>query len=232
MERLRAKGRRAWLHWRGDQLSALALETLRSSHEAEVVGLLVSEDLARAEGGVRAELRPLLTEQAASLELPLHWVSPAAEPEREARLQALAEQARALDVRGLALPAVRSTAARARGEAWARGLGLVPVFPLLGEEPARLAQVLIERGFRSVVHEIDLRRLPHHVLGRTYSASLLAELSPELDPLGEDGLFDTFVCGGPGLQRPISPRLMDMIEAEGSYRAVLGPGPKRAYGDV
>lgn len=232
MDRLRAKGRKAWLVWRGDQLSALALERLRTSLEAEVVELLVFEGLDPRAGGVRPELRPLLHEQAASVELPLRVVELPPGEVLEVRLSSLAAEARELGVRALALSPVSSAPARERGERWAGALGLEPLLPLWGEEPRALSRALIDRGFRSVVHHVELSRLAHEVLGRTYSLSLLSELSPEIDPLGEDGSFDTFVCGGPGLLRPISPRLMDMIEAEGAYRAVLGPGPKRAYGDL
>lgn len=227
MDRLRAKGRRAWLYWRGDQQSAIALDRLRARHEAEVVALVSPLGSGPVGEPVSTALRPLIEEQAQSLGLPLHWVEPGEETWR-----LVLEEAARGDVRAVAFSCVSSDALRARGQTLAEAAGLEAAFPLYGEAPAELAASLLAAGFRSVVTRIDLDRLAHDRLGRVYSEAFCRELSPELDPLGEDGAFDTFVCGGPGLLRPISPRLLDMVESGREYRAILGSGPKRAYGDV
>lgn len=232
MDRLRARGRKAWLHWRGDQLSALALDRLRSSHEADVVGLFVYFGPDSMPGAVHLGLRTLIEEQAASLELPLQGLEAETEAELDTALWERIEVAKPSDLRALAFPWVHRASDHERSSRWASRTQLDALFPLLGSAPSVLSSELLSRGFRSVVNHIDPARVPPHLLGRTYSAPLLEELSPELDPLGQDGAFDTFVCGGPGLIRPISPRLVDMIEAPGGRRAVLGPGPRRAYGDV
>ncbi len=188
--------------------------------------------LGETPGTVTPGLRPLLEEQARSLELPLHLVHLHGASSAEQLMLDTLEAAAVKDLRALVFPAARPSSARALGEALAARAGLELLSPLSKDDPSRISQSLLSLGFRSVVNRIDPSRLARDLLGRVYSERFLLELPAGVDPLGEDGAFDTFVCAGPGLLRPISPRLTDMIDEGGELRAVLGPGPQRAYGDV
>lgn len=77
--------------------------------------------------------------------------------------------------------------------------GLAPLFPLWGLPRAWVAQSLIERGVKAQLVAVDCERLPAAFCGRSYDASLLAELPTTVCPCGEDGEFHSFVVDAPGV---------------------------------
>ena len=77
--------------------------------------------------------------------------------------------------------------------------GLVPLFPLWGENRAALAQEVMDRGIQARLVAVDTGRLDAAFCGETYDAALLARLPPGVCPCGEDGEFHTAVTFAPGM---------------------------------
>jgi len=84
--------------------------------------------------------------------------------------------------------------------------GLVPLFPLWGEQRAALAQEIVQRGIRARLVCVDTQRLDAAFCGAEYDAALLARLPPQVCPCGEDGEFHTFVWYAPGFAAPLALR--------------------------
>ena len=61
-------------------------------------------------------------------------------------------------------------------------------------------------------------------MGREYNEAFLRDLSPDVDPCGENGEFHSFVYDGPIFQGPISVRVGEVVARDGRYYADLVPG--------
>ena len=78
------------------------------------------------------------------------------------------------------------------------------VFPLLGDDPAALAQEILQRGITTHLITIDTSQCDGRFCGRRFDAGLLAELPPSVDPCGENGEFHTLVTDMPGFSAPLT----------------------------
>lgn len=70
---------------------------------------------------------------------------------------------------------------------------------------------------------VDPAQLDPSFTGRSFDASLLADLPADVDPCGENGEFHTFVHGGPIFDRRIEIELGQAVEREGFWFQDLVP---------
>jgi uncharacterized protein (TIGR00290 family) len=192
------------LSWSGGKDSALALRALRDERGEEPVALLttVTEDYGRVSmHGVRVEL---VRAQAAAAGVPLVEVgipascSNAVYEERMA--MALAAPSLA-GVRAMAFADLFLADIRAYREEKLAGAAWSAEFPLWGRDTHALAREFIEAGFEAVLVCVDPAQLDPSFVGRSFDASLLADLPSSVDPCGENGEFHTFVHAGPIFDR-------------------------------
>jgi uncharacterized protein (TIGR00290 family) len=197
------------LAWSGGKDSSLALAALQADSNVEVVALVttVTADYDRISmHGVR---RTILQAQVAELGIPLveTGVPPACSNQRyeeafAAALEALRRQHPGL--RHLAFGDLFLTEVRSYREQLLGRLGWEPLFPLWGQNTARLARRFIERGFRAVLTCVDSTQLDPDFAGREFDSALLDDLPDEVDPCGEKGEFHTCVYAGPIFRRPLA----------------------------
>jgi diphthamide synthase (EF-2-diphthine--ammonia ligase) len=93
---------------------------------------------------------------------------------------------------------------RAYRERLLGALGWEPIFPLWGQDTARLAREFIAGGFRSILTCVDTTQLDADFAGREFTSSLLDDLPATVDPCGEKGEFHTCVYAGPIFKRPLA----------------------------
>ncbi len=213
--------------WSGGKDSALALHRVCQACRYEVVALLttLTRDYERVSmHGVR---RALLEAQTRALGLPLVpvYISKGADNEeydaqmRRALLEFKRQGVTACIFGDIFLEDIR----RYREERLA-SVGLQAVFPLWGEDTAKLSAAFIAQGFGAVTTCVDSRLLGEGFVGRTYDAGFLAELPAGIDPCGENGEFHSFTCAGPVFSQPIHYRLGERALREGFYFCDLLPG--------
>ena len=101
---------------------------------------------------------------------------------------------------------------RAYREEKLAAVGREAVFPLWGQDSARLAARIVEVGFRAVIVSVDPARLDRSFLGGAYDP---AELPDGVDPCGENGELHTFVHDGPVFLRPVAWAAAGVREREG-----------------
>ncbi len=218
------------LGWSGGKDSALALERLRDDARWHVVGLLTSIDPEQriAIHGVR---RSILHAQARALGLPLYEAALPARPDNSVYAASFAHaltQARR-DLPGLdtiAFGDLFLADVRAWREALLARLGWRGVFPLWGENTARLARAFVARGHRAILCCVDTHQLDAAFCARDYDDALLDALPASCDPCGENGEFHTCVHAGPLFAAPIAlARGARSLHAERFARVDLVHGP-------
>ncbi len=220
------------LSWSGGKDSAWALHLLRQSPDYEVVALLttINEKFRRvAIHGFREELLDL---QAEAIGLPLWKVDlpfPCSNADYESRMAAVCARASAEGLHGIAFGDLFLEDIRAYRIARLAGTGLEPIFPVwcpdLGLTTAELAQQMIAAGLRAHLTCVDPRHLDASFAGRTFDASLLADLPSSVDPCGERGEFHTFAFAGPMFSRTIPVLPGERVERDNFIYADLLPAP-------
>ena len=218
--------RRVLLSWSSGKDAAYALHRLRADPEVAVAGLLTTLNGAFDRVAMHGVRDALLEAQAEAAGLPL-WKVPLPWPcSNEAYEAAMAEacaRAAAEGITAVAFGDLFLEDVRAYREAKLAGTGLAPVFPLWGEDTARLAREMIASGLEATLVCVDPRALEARFAGRAFDGALLAELAPGVDPCGERGEFHTFAWAGPMFRQPVAVAPGETVTREGFVFADLVP---------
>lgn len=209
---------RALLAWSSGKDSAWSLHVLRQRGEVDVVGLLTTINEVHDRVAMHAVRRDLLEAQAAAAGLPLWPVfipSPCSNEQYEAAMGAAVARARDEGITRVAFGDLFLEDIRAYRERQLAGTGLDPLFPLWQIPTRDLARQMLAGGVRAHLTCVDPKRLPKTFAGRTWDATLIAELPGEVDPCGENGEFHTFVSAGPMFAAPLEVRVGQVVERDG-----------------
>ena len=204
--------------WSGGKDSAMALHALRAAGNCRVVALLttITDEYDRISmHGVR---RVLLERQAESLGLPLHPVlipPQCVNATYEERMKQALEEHFAHGVRRVAFGDIFLEDLRAYREKNLAQVGMQAIFPIWKRDTRELAREFVQQGFRAVAVCVDPRVLDASFAGRELDASFFADLSPNVDPCGENGEFHTFVFDGPIFKSPIACRVGEKALRDG-----------------
>ena len=217
---------RVLLAWSSGKDSAWALHVLRRDRRVEVVGLLTTVNTTHGRVAMHGTRAALVEAQARAAGLPLHvvplpWPCPNGTYER-AMGEALAA-ARARGVTHVAFGDLFLEDVRAYRVRQLAPTGIEPLFPLWGQDTARLARDMVASGLEAVLTCVDPRRVSAALAGRRYDAALLEALPAEADPCGENGEFHTCVLAGPMLRGRVAARPGPVVERDGFVFADLVP---------
>jgi uncharacterized protein (TIGR00290 family) len=196
------------LSWSGGKDSMMALARLREDPQYEVIALLTAVASEYDRISIHGVRRAILDAQAAALGLrvALLQLPPASGNDTYERafadaLARLAQQHAGL--RTIAFGDLFLEDVRAYRERLVGALGWDRVYPIWGEDTARLARRFVDEGFRAALTCVDTTQLDARFCGRAYDHALLDELPAGVDPCGERGEFHTLVHDGPGFAQPV-----------------------------
>jgi uncharacterized protein (TIGR00290 family) len=216
---------RVALSWSSGKDSAWSLHLLRRDSSIEVVALVTTLNEQFDRVAMHAVRRELLELQAESLGVPL-WTIPLPWPcsneEYELRMSALCDRALRANVDAMAFGDLFLADIRAYREKQLKGTALELLFPLWQTPTAELARTMIASGLRAKITCIDPKLVPKEFAGRDFDAQFLADLPPNVDPCGENGEFHSFVYDGPGFQKPLPVKVVEILERDGFVFADLG----------
>jgi len=216
----------ALVSWSSGKDAAFALYDVLRTKVVEPVGLLttVTESFDRVSiHGVREEL---LRAQATVLGLPLTVVKipyPCPNEVYEREMGRCLTEVRAKGIRHVVFGDLFLEDIRSYREARMAEVEMECVFPLWHRPTDRLAQEMIDAGFRSRLVCVDPRVLSRSFAGRAFDQRLLADLPAQVDPCGERGEFHTFVEDAPIFRSPIRVHPGEVVERDGFVFADLKP---------
>ncbi len=217
---------KAWLSWSTGKDSAWTLHEVRARGEFEVVRLLTTVNSANRRVAMHAVRESLLDAQAEGVGLALLKIPI---PPRctnavyEEAMAAAMEQAKAEGVFHIMFGDLFLADVRAYREEKLTPCGVTPVFPLWGRDTMALAREMISLGLRAALTCVDPKQLSPAFVGRTFDASLLAELPLGVDACGERGEFHTFAFAGPMFRNPIAVQTGEILERDGFVFADVLP---------
>jgi uncharacterized protein (TIGR00290 family) len=214
------------LAWSGGKDSTLALERLLGDAGVRVAALVTTVTSGYDRIAIHGVRRSVLHRQVELLGIPL--VEAAIPPNagnatyEVAFADALARARAASGARidAIAFGDLFLADVRAYREAMLARLGWRGLFPLWGEDTARLARHFVERGYRAILSCVDTQQLDGAFCGRAFDASLLTELPPGVDPCGENGEFHTCVHAGPIFVGAIALERGERVLRDGRFQYV------------
>ena len=106
-------------------------------------------------------------------------------------------------------------------------IGLQPVFPLWGRDPADHAADMLRAGLKARVCSLETDRLPADRAGCRFDEDFVAELPRGVDPCGEDGEFHTFVEWAPEWSSRVPTVCGGRIECYGFGFAEMEESPRK-----
>lgn len=217
---------RAAMSWSSGKDSSLALHLALMSGKYSITTLLttVNADHDRVSmHGVREEL---LRSQAVSCGLPLLKVEIPMNSTNEIYENAMQKAIDEIREKGIKyiifgdifLEDVRNYRIR-----MLEGTGIIPVFPLWGNDTGELARQIIGSGIRARVTCLDPNKLDRKFGGSEFDSSFLRELPEGVDPCGENGEYHTFVYSAPFFKRTINVKTGESLLRDGFYFTDLLP---------
>ena len=215
--------RRVAVMWSGGKDAMLTLEALQEqgvSVEALLTTVTADAEVVTAHGTPL----DLIEKQAASLDIPVHVMRVPPSPSNEVyeeQLEAALEPLLAWGVEQVAVGDLHLEDVRAYREEVLRRIGATPIFPIWGEDTARLARRFIGQGYQAIVTSVDTTQLDAGFAGRHYDTSFLKDLPDGTDPCGENGEFHTFVFDGPPFAEAVPVRVEETQAGERMQYAQL-----------
>ena len=191
------------LAWSGGKDSTLALERLLGDASVRVAALVTTVTAGYDRIAIHGVRRSILRRQVELLGIPLieAAIPPGADNAtyETAFADALARAHASANGRvdAIAFGDLFLADVRAYREAMLARLGWRGLFPLWGDDTARLARYFVDRGYRAILSCVDTQQLDAAFCGRDFDAAFLADLPAGVDPCGENGEFHTCVHAGP-----------------------------------
>jgi len=214
------------LAWSGGKDSTLALERLLGDRGVHVAGLVTTVTTGYDRIAIHGVRRSILRRQVELLGIALieAEIPPQADNAtyEAAFADALARASAASGARvdTIAFGDLFLADVRAYREAMLARLGWRGLFPLWGEDTAKLAHHFIERGYRAILSCVDTEQLDATFCGRDFDTTLLADLPVGADPCGENGEFHTCVHAGPVFAGTIALERGERVLRDGRFQYV------------
>jgi uncharacterized protein (TIGR00290 family) len=214
------------LAWSGGKDSTLALERLLGDASVRVAALVTTVTTGYDRIAIHGVRRSILRRQVELLGTPLieAAIPPGADNATyEAAFADALARARASAngrVDAIAFGDLFLADVRAYREAMLARLGWRGLFPLWGEDTARLARHFVGRGYRAILSCVDTQQLDAAFCGRDFDAAFLADLPAGVDPCGENGEFHTCVHAGPIFRGAIALERGERVLRDGRFQYV------------
>jgi uncharacterized protein (TIGR00290 family) len=206
--------------WSGGKDSALALYNIVKDEKFEVSALLtaITEDYNRVSmHGIR---RIMLEKQVEYLGCFLEKIfipKNASDKEYKSQMVSTLQKYLLHGIRSIIFGDIFLEDVRKYREENLSKIGMTALFPLWKKDTLQLAKEFIKLGFKSVITCVDSKSLSKNFVGRVFDKEFLSALPYNVDPMGENGEFHSFVFDGPLFKRRVKFELGDIVLRDGRF---------------
>lgn len=195
------------ISWSGGKDAALALYKILQSEQYHVVSLHTTFDHALKRVSMHGIPEALAIAQAEAIGLPLERIYIEADSTRQSYEDAMAAfclEQKEKGIEAIVFGDILLEDLKVYREKKLGEVGLKAIFPLWGASTQRLAEQIIEEGFKTMICCLNDQQLASSLIGKTLDKSILQEIAYNADPCGEYGEYHTFVFDGPIFNNPVS----------------------------
>lgn len=206
------------ISWSGGKDSAVALFELKAP-DVEILGLFTVFVEPEKKAQMHEIPESLIQAQAAALDLPLYkvYVPQGATNEQwkssVGKLLSTLKKEKGLEA--VAFGDVNLKDIRKWREDVMQELGVEALFPIWEWSPKIMMNAFNGLGHQAIVHCLDPKRVPAHLLGKLYNSAFVEALPSQVDILGERGEFHSFVFDGPFFQFKVPVQAIGQFEKNG-----------------
>jgi uncharacterized protein (TIGR00290 family) len=210
------------LFWSGGKDSALALHYLKQDPNIQVVGLVST--IEQENGAIRFHgvKDTLIKTQAEMLNLPLQRIfipKDCSNLVYEKTLLQFLGRFQKAGIEALAFGDIHQTEIRQYREELFNKIQMNCLFPLWQKNKDELLKTYFENGYKSIVTSIQKEKVDLKWLGKEFNQEFLDQLPSEVDPLGENGEYHTFLYFGPGFKMRV-PFFKAVLGEDGPYHFI------------
>lgn len=198
---------KTYFNWSSGKDSALALYHLQQQNEYAIDQLLTTVNAHYNRVSMHGLRREVLEAQTAALGIPLDIVEVPEKPSMETYNALMETKIKGLVSEGYTHAAFGDIFLEDLKEYREKMLAphnIQCVYPIWKRDTTELLLEFLDLGFKSVIICINNAKLDEAFLGAELSRELLKELSPDVDPCGENGEFHTFCFDGPIFDHPLA----------------------------
>ena len=210
--------------WSGGKDSALALHSLLSNNQFEVVALLTTFDLDSAESQMHFVNTTFIQKQADSLSLPLYIMNVATGMPRsyEEEMRKAVEHFRSLGVSHFSFGDIHlENVKQYRIELFAK-LNMGLLFPLWGMSSQQLMSSFYESGLKAKIVVAQSDKLGEEFVGKDLTKELVSSFPTDVDVCGENGEYHTFVYDSPNYAVPVTFDIEKVEERNFTFKLLDG----------
>lgn len=200
--------------WSGGKDSALALYNIVKDEKFEVNALLtvITEDYDRV--SMHGIHRIMLEKQVEYLGYSLEKIfipKNASDKEYQSQMVNTLQKCLLHDIRTIIFGDIFLEDVKKYREDNLSKIGMTALFPLWKKDTFQLAKEFIKLGFKSIITCVDSKSLSKEFVGRMFDKEFLLALPSDVDPMGENGEFHSYVFDGPLFKRRVEFELGDIV---------------------
>lgn len=217
------KKKRVTISWSGGKDSALALHKIAKAGMFDVVSLhtVINQETKRV--GMHGVREELIQQQAEALGLRLQKIYLETSESHAAYMQVMNsfyQQCADDNIHAVVFGDIFLEDLKAFREKLLEPSGLQSIYPLWKLNTLDLIHDFIHAGFKTLICSANATLFTKEKVGQTIDQSFLNDLSPGIDPCGENGEFHTFVYDGPIFNEPVNIKTGEVVKKTYNYQIV------------
>lgn len=220
------------ISWSGGKDSSMMLHHLMNDEQYEIVELHTAISSETERVSMHGVSQELIRAQAASIGLPIHFISIEPDSTNANYEKALNEYYSNLKTQGIdyiGFGDIFLEDLKAYRDRLLNDNGLTGIYPLWKKETKDLAQYFLNQDFKTLICCAKQSLFPESICGKVYSQAMLDAFAPEVDPCGENGEFHSFAVDGPIFNEPLAIDVNDILIHTYEHKLKSGEEVKTAF---
>lgn len=220
------------ISWSGGKDSSMMLHHLMKDDQYEIVELHTAISSETGRVSMHGISQELIRAQAASIGLPIHFISidpDSTNTNYEKALNIYYTNLKSKGINHIGFGDIFLEDLKAYRDQLLNTNGLTGVYPLWKKETSQLAQFFLKNDFKTLICCSKQSLFPESICGKVFSQKMLKSFDSEVDPCGENGEFHSFAFDGPIFKRSLSIDINDILIHTYEHKLKSGEEVKTAF---